>query len=195
MQSETARANRADEASHPFNVKALRLATHGWWLGNPLAYKPGAADLTSVARELARAGSASGTLVLGGASREWVESILILRLAISRATLAAAAATAIADVAREMLGGSCSVEERDGEWVILVMGAAHSTAIARVSLEDEGEATLLGLRLAFGALWEAGHDADGQPLSPLLARPDWREVFLARALHTLDVRLKALSPA
>src|SRR5690348_7840365 len=142
-QSETAPAHTR------FDVKALRLATHGWLLGNPLAYKPGSADLTGIARELARAGSTSGTLVLGGASREWAESILILRLALSRATLATTAATAIADVARETLGGSCSVEERDGEWVVRAMGFAHSPAIARVSLEDEGEATLLGLRLAF----------------------------------------------
>lgn len=46
------------------DLKALRLAVHGWWLGNPLVYRPGAADLRAVARELAHAGAASGSLVL-----------------------------------------------------------------------------------------------------------------------------------
>ena len=188
-------ANQVDGAAYRFDVKALRLATHGWLLGNPLVYKPGAADLTSIARELAEAGSASGTLVLGAAGAEGVEAILLLRLALSRAALGEASATAIADVAREASGGSCSVEERDGEWVVLTMDDARSTVIARVTLETEGGGTLLGLRLTFGALWEAGHDAGGALAAPLLARSDWREVFLARVLHALDIRLRALSPA
>lgn len=194
------RANQADGAAYRFDVKALRLATHGWLLGNPLVYKPGAADLTGIARELAEAGSASGTLVLGDAGAEGVEAILILRLSPSYAALGEAAATAIADVARETSGCSCAAEEQDGGWVVLTMDGVRATVIARVSLETEGEVTLLGLRLTFGALWETGHEAGGAlaapPLAaPPLARSDWREVFLARILHALDIRLRALSPA
>lgn len=188
-------ANQADGASYRFDVKALRLATHGWLLGNPLVYKPGAADLTGIAGELAEAGSGSGTLVLGDASSEGVDAILLLRLALSRAALGEAAATAIADVARETFGCSCSAEEQDEGWVVLLMREGVSTAIGRVSLEKADEVMLLGLRLTFGALWETGHNAGEQPPSPLLARSDWREVFLARILHALDIRLRGLPPA
>jgi len=49
----------ADVARTPgrLDLKLLRLAVHGWWLGNPLVYKPGTADLGAVARELAGAGA------------------------------------------------------------------------------------------------------------------------------------------
>lgn len=38
------------------DLKALRIGLHGWWLGNPLVYKPGAVDPGAIARELASAG-------------------------------------------------------------------------------------------------------------------------------------------
>jgi hypothetical protein len=196
QQSETAPAQTR------FDVKALRLATHGWLLGNPLVYKPGAADLTGIARELARAGSASGTLVLGdaGAANDandiggaTAQAILLLRLPMSPAALGSAAAEAISAVVGEMFGYPCGVRTIAGQWDVEMRNGASSRVVAHVSALDEDGAALLGLRFAFDALWDAGHDArhdaGGQPVSPLLTRPDWREVLLARALHALDMRL------
>lgn len=192
-QSETAPAHTR------FDVKALRLATHGWLLGNPLVYKSGAADLAGIARELARAGSASGTLVLGdaGAANDvdgaTAQAILILRLPMSQAALGSAAAEAIAAVVGEMFGYPCGVRAIAGQWDVEMRNGASSRVVAHVSALDDDGATLLGLRFGFDALWDARHDArhdaGGQPETPLLARPDWREVLLARALHALDMRL------
>lgn len=198
MQSEITRANGAHGMSLRFDVKALRLATHGWLLGNPLVYKPGAADLAGIARQLALAGSSSGTLALGdasGADGEPAEAILILRLAISREALGAMAAEAIVEVAEEALGRACVIRASAGQWDVARGDEASAHPIAYVSLAETDGAVLLRLRLAFDALWEAGHTANGQPASPLFERSDWREVFLARALHTMDIRLKALPPA
>ena len=193
-QSETAPAHTR------FDVKALRLATHGWLLGNPLVYKPGAADLAGIARELARAGSASGTLVLGdtGAANDvdgaTAQAVLILRLAMPQAALGSAAAEAITAVVGETFGSPCGVRAIAGQWDVEMRTGASSNVVAHVSALDEDGATLLGLRFAFDALWDAGHDArhdaGGQPETPLLARTDWREVLLARALHALDMRLQ-----
>lgn len=192
-QSETAPAHTR------FDVKALRLATHGWLLGNPLVYKPGAADLAGIARELARAGSASGTLVLSdaGAANDvdgaTAQAILILRLPMSQAALGSAAAEAIAAVVGEMFGYPCGVRASAGQWDVEMRNGASSRVVAHVSALDDNGATLLGLCFGFDALWDARHDArhdaGGQPETPLLARPDWREVLLARALHALDMRL------
>jgi hypothetical protein len=195
MRSEMPRADEVSSRDTRLDVKALRLATHGWLLGNPLVYKPGADDLTGIARELAQAGAATGTLVLGGASLGGVEAILILRLAMSRTALGEAAAIVIADVARETFGGSGLVEEQD-EWrLVLMTGGVASSEIAQVALDEVGGAALLRLRVAFDALESFGRETVGKPITPLLARPDWREVFLARVLHALDIRLQTLPPA
>ena len=193
-QSETAPAHTR------FDVKALRLATHGWLLGNPLVYKPGAADLVGIARELTRAGSASGTLVLGdaGAANDadgaTAQAILLLRLPMSSAALGEAAAEAIAAVVGETFSSPCGVRAIAGQWDVEMRIGASSNIVAHVSALDEDGAALLGLSFAFDALWDAGHDAShvvgSQPQTPLLARPDWREVLLARALHALDMRLR-----
>lgn len=50
---------------------------------------------------------------------------------------------------------------------------------------------MLDLRLAFGRML-ASRGESAAPTA-LLARPDWREVLLARLLHLLDVRLSALA--
>ena len=195
MRHETARVDGAGDVSRQFDVRAIRLATHGWLLGNPLVYKPGAADLDGIARQLARAGSASGTLVVGDDEREEIparpQTILILRAPATEASPGQAAAAAIAGVARESLGCSCAIE---GRWDVVTPIRGNAAAVAQVSMSEESGAVLLGLRFAFAALWEAGCDDDGQPRAPLLARADWREVFLARALHALDIHLRGQAP-
>lgn len=190
------------------DLKALRLAVHGWWLGNPLAYKPGAADLSAVARELAAAGAASGTLVLSDAPAcgdhdgagngprvdaaathvSVVHAILILRPPMPSAALGMAAAQSVAEVAQSALGRPCSIRWR---WqVILRTDDCESRLLCRISVEEGKDVAFVDLRLALGSLAAAGRDLD-QPAPPLFARADWREVFLARVLHALDTRLRA----
>jgi hypothetical protein len=179
-----------DTTRRRLDLKALRLATHGWLLGNPLVYKPGAADIDGIARELARAGSATGTLILGetgGVDAGLAQMILILRLAMPQLALGEAAAEAIAEMTRDTFGCSCGIE---GQWDVVLGDESTSRVVAHVSLSKEDEVVFLGLRFAFDTLQDAGCDDSGQPLTPLLARPDWREVFLARALHGLDIRLR-----
>lgn len=200
------------------DLKALRLAVHGWWLGNPLVYKPGAADLAGVARELAGSGVASGALVLddtpvgsdhlvgphmGGigaipdaaavpnGEAYQVHAILILRspAVMAPTPVGMAAAQAIAEVAQGTLGRPCAVQ---GRWqVVLREGGAVALRLARVTVEQDEDVTLLKMRLSLGRLLRAAQDYVNQPSTALFARADWREVFLARALHTLDGRLRA----
>lgn len=195
------------------DLKALRLAVHGWWLGNPLVYKPGVADLTSVARELASAGAASGTLVLSdvpaGRDRDSavagtildaeavphdaVHAVLILRPPIPCTPLGAAAAQTVAEVAQAALGRPCAVQRR---WhVVLRDGGRVSSQLCQVSADEYEDVALVDVRLALGQLWHAAGDEAGQPAAVLFTRPDWREVFLARVLHALDGRLRALREA
>lgn len=204
------------------DLKAVRLAVHGWWLGNPLVYKPGVADLVAVARELAGTGAASGTLIVddethgrdrrvrdvSGAlpdaeavSHESVHAILILRPPLARAPLGAEAAFAVAEVAQAILGRLCAVR---GRWEVVFYDRSrhasrcHASRFCSAAVDENEDIALVDLRLAFRPLWQAaqvtGGEAD-QPSAALLTRPDWREVFLARVLHTLDGRLRALSPA
>ncbi len=177
------------------NLKALRLATHGWNLGNPLIYKPAVTDLCAVARELASAGSPSGALVLNDtqtdADAEHAEAhgVLILRAAAPSAQVGLLAARSVAEVAEAALGRLCAVQE---QWdVVLPAGDKQSAHdLCRVSVEDGEGATLVELRFAFDQLWAAGWQGN-QPVTQFFARADWREVFLARSLHTLDGRLHA----
>ena len=208
--------------SQPLDLKALRLAVHGWWLGNPLVYKPGVADLTAVARELAGAGAASGTLVLSdmpaGSGRPTaggmgarsdakaapydtvhaVHAVLILRppmprMPLPRAPLGAATAQAIAGVAQTTLGQPCSVRWR---WqVVLRDGGRIGSRLGRVSVEPDEDVALVDMRFALDGLRQAAQDAPGQGSGALFARPDWREVFLARVLHALDGHLRELRVA
>ena len=107
-------------ADQRLDLKALRLAVHGWWLGNPLVYEPGVADLCAVAYRLASAGAASGALIVGGAHNtddtpqgdsathhDLLQAVLILRTAVSSALIGQAAATSIAEMAQAALGLSC----------------------------------------------------------------------------------------
>ncbi|HET9111860.1 MAG TPA: hypothetical protein VFN78_13605 [Ktedonobacterales bacterium] len=198
------------------DLKALRLAVHGWWLGNPLVYKPGAADLAGVARELSGAGVASGVIILddtptdGDHSAEphagalsdaaavpsdeayEVHAVLILRppAPMSHTPLGMAAAAVIAEVAEGSLGRPCSVQ---GRWqVILRESGGVASRLARVAVEQDEDVALLEMRLSLGRLWGATQDDASQPTTALFTRADWREVFLARALHTLDGRLRAV---
>lgn len=195
------------------DLKALRLAVHGWWLGNPLVYKPGSANLNAIARELADAGAASGALVLddadtleaqgdgvawatpagssGASSHAAVHAILIIRPALSASALGVAAALAVAEVAHDTFGRPCSVQ---GRWKVVV-GDAHGspTRVGCTSVEEGDGVAFVDLRLMLAQLaLLAEADAGLGTSAGLLARPDWREVFLARVLHTFDGRLSAL---
>ena len=200
----TPERDRAMASGTHLDLKALRLAVHGWWLGNPLVYKPGVADLYAVARELASAGAASGTLVVSDAHRsgdaeqgiaaihpDLVRAVLILRPALPRTPLGMAAALAIADVAQATLGRACAVRWR---WEVVLRDGQSTPRLCRVSVERHEDVALVGLRLALGRLREASQES-GQPATAIFARPDWREVFLARVLHALDNRLRALLAA
>jgi hypothetical protein len=202
--------------SQPLDLKALRLAVHGWWLGNPLVYKPGVADLPAVARELAGTGATSGTLVLSdtpagsgcpsddGTSTltdteaishdaihtiHAVHAVLILRPPpLPRTPLGAAAAQAVAEVAQATLGQTCTVRWR---WqVVLGDGGRGASRLSRVSVEEDEDVALVDTRFALDRLWHAARDNGGKAPVTLFARSDWREVFLARVLHTLDGRLR-----
>lgn len=201
-------ANRLD-------LKALRLALHGWWLGNPLVYKPGVADLLAVARELADAGAASGTLIVSDAVDgsdphsgaiantatpemnathcELIHAILIVRPPIQPEPLGASAAEVVADVAQAVLAQRCAVR---GHWEVVLSPAGRvPSRLCRVSVDGDEHAALVGLRFALGSLERAANNAADAPAATLFARPDWREVFLARVLHALDGRLRALHVA
>lgn len=189
------------------DLKALRLAVHGWWLGNPLVYKPGSTDLMAIARELADAGAASGALILDDADSATAQSgkvawatptgrstalhaIVIVRTKLSPSALGAEAAHAIAQVAQDALGRPCSVH---GRWEV-VAGAAHGdpTRVGYTSIEAGDGVAFVDIRLMLAQLSLLA-EASAGPGAPagLLAREDWREVFLARVLHTLDGRLRA----
>ena len=176
------------------NLKALRLAVHGWWFGNPLVYKPGATDLCAVARELASAGVASGALVLddmpeaGAVDDGLVHAVLIVRPSIPRAPLGMAVAQTVAEVAQAALDCPCAVR---GRWEV-VLGPSDQPIgpLCFVSIEEHEGVSLLDLRVAFDRLYAAGQ-AHEKPTA-LFARADWHEVFLARALHALDGCLRGL---
>ncbi|HEU5349451.1 MAG TPA: hypothetical protein VFU63_12645 [Ktedonobacterales bacterium] len=183
------------------DLKALRLAVHGWWLGNPLVYKPDDADLGAYTRELADAGAASGTLILGdtygpnstSASHDVVRAVLILRPPISQvsgALIGETAAHSVATVAQETFGCSCVVQ---GQWDVVIRNDASLDDLCHISVEVRDDAAFLRLRLALAPLWAVGQKNGTAAL--LLARSDWREVLLARVLHTLDIRLQGLLPA
>lgn len=198
-------------ANKRLDLKSLRFAVHGWWLGNPLVYKPGA-RIDDVAHELARAGATSGTLILSGTSgdtsdardassmsgkgntramrRQMLRAVLILRLPLSRTVLAEAATLVAGEVAQATLGRSYAIND---QWEV-VMRDSHTPAsvpICHVAVEAHEGALLLELRIDLEQLWTLGYEGD-RPASALLARPDWREVFLARILHALDIRLRLL---
>jgi len=190
------------------DLKALRIAVHGWWLGNPLVYKPGAADLCAVARELASAGAASGTLVLSDtrpdngsavaephvARHDIVQAVLILRSAIPRPLLGMAAALAVAEIADGALDHFSAVQ---WPWDVICYDDSsrqHRQRLCHVVVEEEADVAFVSLRLALGRIWAASA-TDGGATASLLARPDWREVFLAKVLHALDGRLRSLMTA
>lgn len=213
----TTAGTQISDQPQPMDLKALRLAVHGWWLGNPLVYKPGIADLMAVARELAGAGAASGTLVLSDVSAgsdratsdsagtlsgaeaiphdsvQVIHGILILRPPIPRAALSTAVAETIAEVAQTTLGRPCSVRWR--RQVVLREGGRVAVRLGRVSTEEYEGTVLVHMRLALGGLRQAAQNNTDQMAAALFARPDWREVFLARLLHALDGRLRALQGA
>jgi len=178
------------------DLKALRIGLHGWWLGNPLVYKPGAADLVGIARELASAGAASGTLVLSDTAvahedcRDQVWAILILRLPETPEQLGEAAAHSIAEVIEGASGHPCVVHE---QWEIAIRDRTPPLRVCQLQgVAHDGVAFLdMGLDLGRLSAMEREQVSDG-PAAALLARPDWREVLLARVLHTLDVRLSSL---
>lgn len=212
-------------ASHPrLDLKALRMAVHGWWLGNPLVYKPGVPDLLAVARELAAAGAASGTIVVSDApasagsspvnggppsppsSPDHVEAVLILRppLPLPRPSgmFAEAALQAVAETAWAVLdpqsSRSCAIRWPSEVVVHHPTGDEPVAPLCSVEVEQHAGVAYVGLRLALDQLRLVGAatcDAEGQrPATGMgfFARSDWREVFLARMLHTLEGHLRKL---
>jgi hypothetical protein len=179
------------------DLKALRIGLHGWWLGNPLVYKPGAADLVGIARELASAGAASGTLVLSNTADanedcgDHVRAILILRLPALPEQLSDAAARSIAEVIEGAFGHPCVIHER-GE--IALCDRAQPLPVCQVKVEAHDGVAFLDMRLDLGRLSAMDRNqeqvSDG-PAAALLTRTDWREVLLARVFHALDVRLSS----
>ena len=178
------------------DLKALRIGLHGWWLGNPLVYKPGAADPGANARELASAGAASGTLVLSNTAdanedcRDLVRAILILRLPEPPEQLGEAAAHSIAEVIEGAFGHQCVIHE---QWEIALRGRTPPLRVCQLEVEAHDGVAFLDIRLDLGRFSAMDQEqvSDG-PAAALLARPDWREVLLARVLHALDVRLSSL---
>lgn len=198
-------------APRRLDLKALRRAVHGWWLGNPLVYKPGSADLAAVARELAEAGAASGTLVLDDlceppeherqrtsqpeghdeVTSDAVRAILLVRPPLPQALVGMATAQALADVATSTLDRPCVIR---GRWQVILRDEDHEDIIlSQIGVQEHADVALVELIIALGQLRLKARIDDDQPATALLARPDWREVFLARVLHTLDVQLGVLS--
>lgn len=174
--------------------KALRLAVHGWRLGNPLVYKFGARDLCGVARELANTGVASGACIVDDAGdADSAQVALILRPAAPRALLGMAAACAVAEAVESALERVCIVT---WPWDVALRDAWAPSRLCRVSVDvdDIQDVAFVRLRFALGRVWAAHRAASvaGAEPSPLFARTDWREVLLARGLHALDIRLSAL---
>lgn len=171
-----------------FDLKAMRLATHGWRSGNPLIYKPGAADLSAVARELASAGLPSGAMLLDD-TRGIARVRLILRAPALRSQLGMAAACAFIELAEDALCRRCAVW---WPWdVVLRDGGAPHARLCRVSVERQGDVALLGLRIDFERFRVAA-GGGAQPSGSIFARREWREVALARTLHAFDARLNTL---
>jgi hypothetical protein len=204
--------NLTDAAPNPdrrpeqarLDLKALRIAVHGWWLGNPLVYKPGA-PIADVSRELARAGATSGTLILSDTDdvsdtsskddesalrRYVVRGMLILRLPLSRIVLGEAATLAIGEVAQSAFGHSYAITD---QWDVLLCDSRSPSPIliCHIAVDAHDDALFLDLRIDPEQLRAVEQEGD-QPTESLLARPDWREVFLARVLHALDIRLRSL---
>ncbi|HKS69491.1 MAG TPA: hypothetical protein VJQ45_03660 [Ktedonobacterales bacterium] len=207
------------------DLKALRMAVHGWWLGNPLVYKPGAPDLVAIARELAAAGAASGTIVVSdvpavstmtgpspapvmppATPSDRVDAVLILRpsLPLSGLILTEAALRAVEATAKTLLSPEsfCPCAIRWPSEVVLGPAAGQpARQLCSVEVEEYAGAAYVRLRLALDTLSAAERDGciplddGGQGATGVrfVARPDWREVFLARVLHTLEGRLKEVS--
>ncbi len=198
------------------DLKTLRMATHGWRLGAAVVYKPGARDLSAIARELASAGVASGALIVddapagGSTARDArpehvehptaVRTLLIVRDAPPRPQLGMAAATAVAEVVENALGRPCAVA---WPWDVgLRTGGADGTLarLCRISVEVDTarDVAYVGLRFALARIWSArrvARAAGEAPGAPLFSNENWREIMLARALHALDVRMSALVTA
>jgi hypothetical protein len=181
------------------NLKALRLATHGWSLGNPLVYKPGVADLGAVARELASAGTPTGALVLNDTQASsdnqhaTVHAALILPSQPTQAQpVGMLVARGVAAVASAALSRPCAVRRR---WDVIVRSDECATRrLCRVAVEQREDWTLVELWFALDQIW-AARPQNAQLAETLFARPDWREVLLARTLHALDGQLCATPDA
>lgn len=190
------------------DLKTLRLSTHGWRLGATLVYKPGVRDLIAVARELASAGLPSGALLLddtaehGPASRDAqspypasVRMALIVRERVTRAELGMAAACSVAEVVEGALGRPCAIA---WPWDVGLRASGAISRICRIAVEMDPaqDVAYVSLRFALARLWHAQRAtrATGDiPASALFARDHWREMTLARVLHTFDARLSSLT--
>lgn len=195
------------------DLKTLRMATHGWWLGATVVYKPGARDLAAIARELASAGLASGALIVDDtpasdptasdarlaqlAHPTAVRAMLIVRDAPPRAQLGMAAASAVAEALESALSRPCVIA---WPWDVGLRAGDSGDALTRlcrvtVEVDEAQDVAFVGLRFALARIWNARRAARAggeAPDAPLFANENWREIMLARALHALDVRLRAL---
>ena len=164
MRGKACAGARTDEShSACLNLKLLRLATHSWWLGNPVVYEPDTADPFELARELARAGVQSGTLELSERltdastagfdaalqAHDQIQVVLILRPVMPCGEVATAAAHAVATVAQDMAGHTCVV--RKSREVILA-GGQPQTRWCQIAGERQAGSTIVGLSCALGGL-------------------------------------------
>jgi len=190
------------------DLKTLRLSTHGWRMGATLVYKPGVRDLIAVARELASAGLPSGALLLddtaehGPATRDAqsphpasVRMALIVREQATRAELGMAAACSVVEVMEGALGRPCAIA---WPWGVGLRAGDAMSRICRIAVEMDPaqEVAYVSLRFALARLWHAQRAtraAGEAPASALFARDHWREMLLARVLHTFDTRLSGLT--
>ncbi|HEU4784949.1 MAG TPA: hypothetical protein VFS83_16545, partial [Ktedonobacterales bacterium] len=121
-------------------------------------------------------------------------TILILRLPEPTEQLGDAATHSIAEVIEKAFGHPCVIRER---WEIALRDTKPPLPVCQLKVEAHDGVAFLDMRLDLGRLsamdqeQEREQVSDG-PAAALLARPDWREVLLARMLHALDVRLSSL---
>lgn len=108
--------------------------------------------------------------------------------------LGEAAAPSIAEVIEGAFGYPCVIHER---WEIALRDRTPPLRVCQLKVEAHEGVAFLDIRLDLGRLSaidqnQAREQGTDGPAAALLARPDWREVLLARGLHALDVRLSSL---
>ncbi|HEX2350487.1 MAG TPA: hypothetical protein VHI51_18775, partial [Ktedonobacterales bacterium] len=103
----------------------------------------------------------------------------------------------VAEVVEGALGRPCAIA---WPWDVGLCAGGAMSHLCRIAVEmdPDQEVAYVSLRLALARLWHAQRAtraAGETPASALFTRDHWREMLLARALHTFDTRLSALTAA